>query len=161
MLDAESWEEVAAFAAKVEPSVFAGYLDQIGEYYNQADVLVERNNHGHTVLLKLKESGVLRVLNGFDDKPGWNTNVKGKPLLYNALAEAVRDQACTIRNSETASQIASIEASTLSAPEGLHDDRATSYALCIAALAYGSVGATAASIVAAGDPLGDYDKGGF
>ena len=161
MLDAESWEEVAAFAGQVEPSVFAGYLDQIGEYFNHADVLVERNNHGHAVLLKLHESGVLRVLNGFDGKPGWNSNVKGKPLLYDALAEAVRDGVCTIHSGETANQIASIEAATLSAPEGLHDDRATSYALCIAALAYGSVGATPAGIVAAADPLDEYDQGAF
>jgi hypothetical protein len=49
-------------------------------------------------------------------------------------ADAVRDGACLIRGSETAAQLASIEASTLNAPEGLMDDRADAYALAVAAM---------------------------
>ncbi len=137
VLDAERWEEVAHCVGKFEPTLFAAFIDLLGGYYNQADALVERNNHGHTVIRALRESGKSRVLNGYDGKPGWLTNIKGKPLLYDALAEAIRDQACTVRSPETASQLASIEASTLSAPLGLHDDRAMSFGLAVAALAFG------------------------
>jgi len=44
------------------------------------------------------------VLRGYDDKPGWLSNVKGKPLLYALLADAVRDGACIVRSTETAAQ---------------------------------------------------------
>ena len=126
---------------KIEPSTFAAYLDQVGRWYNGADVLPERNNHGHLLIRELQRLGNLRVLDGYDGKPGWLSNVKGKPLLYGLLADAVRDGACTIRGSETAAQLASIEASTLNAPEGLMDDRADAFALAVAALAWkGDVG---------------------
>ena len=161
VLDAESWEEVANLVGKVEPGVFAHCIDQVGHFYNAADALVERNNHGHTVIRALREEGQTRVLDGYDNKPGWLSNIKGKPLLYDALAEAVRDGACTIRSVETASQVASIEASTLLAPKGLQDDRADSLALAVAALAYGRGSGEASTAVAPVDPLAEIDRAGW
>ena len=34
-------------------------------------LLVERNNHGHAVLLWLRETAKLTVLRGLDHEPGW------------------------------------------------------------------------------------------
>ena len=161
VLEVDSWAEVATLCGKFEPSVLAAFVDLLGTYYNQAEAMVERNNHGHTVIRVLKEGGVTRVLNGYDGKEGWLTNIKGKPLMYDALAEAVRDGVCRVRSVETASQLASIEASTLSAPEGLHDDRAMSFALAVAALAFGNVGSKESSSVPPVDPLDDIDRQGF
>lgn len=161
VLDVVTWAEVANLVGKFEPSVFAGFIDLLGGYYNQAEAMVERNNHGHTVIRALREQGQTKVLDGYDGKPGWLTNVKGKPLMYDALAEAVKDQACRVRSVETASQLASIEASTLSAPEGLHDDRAMSFALAVAALAFGNVGSKESSTVAPVDLFEGIDRQGF
>ena len=136
VLDAESWAQVAMLAGKVEPSAFAGYVDQVGTWFNNADVLPERNNHGHLFIREIERLGHLRVLPGYDDRPGWLSNVKGKPLFYGLLADAVQEGVCVVRDSETAVQLASIEASTLRAPEGLHDDRATAFALAVAGLAW-------------------------
>jgi hypothetical protein len=158
VIDADTWAEVAALAGHWEPTVFAGYIDQVGQHYNAADVMPERNNHGHTLIAALRDSGHLRILNGHDDRPGWLTNIKGKPILYDATAEALRTQSARIRDSETASQLASIEASTLSAPQGLHDDRATAYALAIVALARGAGAAKTSTAVAPADPLQEYDR---
>jgi hypothetical protein len=158
VLDAGSWAEVACLCGKLEPSVLAAMVDLVGGYYNGADALVERNNHGHTVIRALRESGKTRIINGYDGKAGWLTNVKGKPLLYDALAEAVRDGVCKVRSVETASQLASIEASTLSAPEGLQDDRAMSFALAVAALAFGHTAGSVSSRVAPGDALAGVDE---
>ena len=94
------------------------------------------------------------MLNGYDGRRGWLGNVKGKPFLYGLLAAAVKDQTCTVRDMETASQLASIEASTLRAPAGLHDDRADAFALAVASLAWQGE-AVASSVVAAGDPLAE------
>jgi hypothetical protein len=158
VLDAESWAQVAELTGKIEPSTFAAYLDELGRWYNNADVMAERNNHGHLLIRELQRLGSLRVLDGYDGKPGWLSTVKGKPLLYGLLADAVRDGTCTIRGSETAAQLASIEASTLRAPQGLHDDRADAFALAIAALAWkGDVGAS--TVIAQRDPLAEYDCG--
>ena len=118
VLDAESWAQVAELTGKIEPSTFAAYLDELGRWYNDADVMAERNNHGHLLIRELQRLGNLRVLEGYDGRPGWLSTVKGKPLLYGLVADAVREGACTIRGSDTAAQLASIEASTLRAPQG-------------------------------------------
>ncbi len=159
-LDATTGEEVAALAGRIEPTVFAGYLAQLARWYNDAAILPERNNHGHTVLAALAATGGSRVLCGHDGKPGWLSNAKGKTLLYNALADAVRDGACVIHTAETAGQIASIEASTLRAPQGLHDDRADSFALAIVAANQDNRVASA-HIVPAADPLAGIDSASF
>ena len=160
VLDAVTWAEVAEVVGKIEPSTFALYLDQVGQWYNGADVLPERNNHGHLLIRELQRLGNLRVLDGYDGRPGWLSNVKGKPLLYGLLADAVRDGACTIRGSETAAQLASIEASTLNAPEGLMDDRADAYALAVAALAWRPP-AGASTLISQRDLLQDVDRGAW
>jgi hypothetical protein len=158
VLDAESWEEAANLVGKVEPGLFARFIDQLAHYYQDADALVERNNHGHTLIHALREEGQTRVLDGYDGRPGWLSNVKGKPLLYDALAEAVRDGVCKVHSVETASQLASIEASTLRAPAGLMDDRADSFALAVAALRYGHVRGEASTAVPPIDPLDRIDQ---
>ena len=91
VVDAETWAEVAELAGKIEPSMFGAYLDELGRWYNNADVMAERNNHGHLLIRELQRLGNLRVLEGYDGRPGWLGNVKGKPLLYGLLADAVRD----------------------------------------------------------------------
>ncbi|MCL4863982.1 MAG: hypothetical protein KJZ93_31530, partial [Caldilineaceae bacterium] len=129
VMDVLTGEECAALAGKFQPSVLAGYADQIGCYYNDAGLMVERNNHGHAVLLWLEEHSALRRLPGHDDKPGWLSSQLGKALLYNEMADCFRDKATTLHSFPTYMQLASIEGSTLRAPEGQHDDRADSYAL--------------------------------
>ena len=129
VLEQETLEEVAALAGKFQPSTFAGYIDAIGRWYDDADVMVERNNHGHAVLLWMRDNSSLRILNGHDHKPGWHSTTRGKVLLYDALADACREAETTIHSFATQVQIASIEGASLRAPDGQRDDRADSYAL--------------------------------
>lgn len=135
VLDVDTGEEVASLRGKFEPGVFAGYLDTIGVWYNKAPVMVERNNHGHAVLLALFTTQVLRRLIGKDKKVGWLNNLPGKTAMYDTLAETFRDNALSeaksrlIHSKDTFLQLASIEGATLSAPEGMMDDLADSFAL--------------------------------
>jgi len=131
-LDDESGEEVACLAGRFEPSTTAAYVDQIGRYYHNAAVMVERNNHGHAVLLWLRDHSKLRRLKGWDGHEGWLSNSKGKALLYANCADAFRDRTTVLHSFMTFTQLASIEGSTLRAPEGERDDRADSYALGLA-----------------------------
>lgn len=173
VLDAETWEEVACLAGKIEPDTLAQGLKQISAYYNRAGVMVERNNHGHAVLLALRKLGGVRIMEGHDavrrapgaapappasQKGGWLQNEKGKALMYDLLAEVLRDGGTLIRTRETAQQLATIEASTLAAPEGLMDDFATSFALAMSAARLARSAGEASTVIAPSDVLEEMDK---
>jgi hypothetical protein len=132
VLDVNTGEETASLAGRFEPATFAAHIDAVGQWYNGAALMVERNNHGHAVLLWLQDNSRLSRLYGHDSNPGWHTTTKGKALLYDGAGEALRDGETVIHALDTFSQLASIEGATLRAPEGQHDDRATAYALALA-----------------------------
>jgi hypothetical protein len=131
VLDVDSGEEVASLAGRFEPATFAAHVDMVGRWYNGAAVLVERNNHGHAVLLWLRDNSGLRCLGGHDGRSGWLTTTKGKALLYAGAGEALRDGETVIHGLDTFSQLASIEGATLRAPEGQPDDRAVAFVLAL------------------------------
>jgi len=133
VLDRDTGEEVACLAGKLQPSTFAAHIDTLGKWYNNATVLVERNNHGHAVLLWLQDHSLLWRMPGHDDKEGWLSSPRGKALLYSAAADAFRERQTFLHSFATFTQLGSIDGSTLCAPEGEADDRADSYALaCVA-----------------------------
>ena len=82
MLDAQTSEQMALLAGKVEPTTFAGYCIELAIHYNGAGMMIERNNHGHVVIAAALEDGRVRVLDGLDGRPGWLNNQKGKRVLY-------------------------------------------------------------------------------
>jgi hypothetical protein len=131
VLDVESGEEVAALAGKFQPAVLASHAGVLSDWYNGAGVLVERNNHGHAVLLALdgEPRWRSRVVRGRDKRPGWQSSTLGKTMLYDALADAVRDGELLLHSFVTYQQVASIEGASLRAPEGQQDDRADALAL--------------------------------
>lgn len=134
VLDVATGEEVAALAGKFQPAVFAAHIDAVGRFYNNAALMIERNNHGHAVLLWLRDNSKLTKLSGHDGNTGWLSSSKGKSLLYDAAADAFREGETTIHSHATLMQLASIEGATLLAPEGEHEDRADSYALAVVGL---------------------------
>jgi hypothetical protein len=131
VLDRVTGEEVAALAGKFQPAVFAAHVDAIGTWYGGADVLVERNNHGHAVLLWLHDHSRLLLAQGLDGKAGWLSNAKGKAMMYAQAADAFRESQTVLHSFATFTQLASIEGSSLRAPEGEPDDRADAYALAL------------------------------
>jgi hypothetical protein len=133
VLDQQTGEEVATLSGRLQPSTLAAHTDAVGSWYHHAQVLVERNNHGHAVLLWLRDHSCLRRLTGHDGKQGWLSNSKGKALLYDATADRFREGRTRLHSFATYVQLASIDGSSLRAPEGEHDDRAVAYALaCLA-----------------------------
>ncbi len=120
----------ASLAGKFSPATL-GPADALARWYNDAAAMVERNNHGHAVLLWLADNSDILVLTGYDDKPGWLDNSRGKTLLYDTAAEAFSEQDTALHSFDSYVQLASIEGSSLRAPEGEPDDRADSYALML------------------------------
>lgn len=133
VLERESGEQVATLAGKFQPEIFAAHMDVIGTFFNKADVLPERNNHGHTVIVWLREHSKLKILKAQDDKDGWNTTALSKSLLYDNATTMLREQETVLHNFETVTQLSLIEGATLSAPKEMHDDRATSLVLALIA----------------------------
>jgi len=132
VLDTRAGEEVASLAGKFQPAVFAAHAHALGKWYNDAAILVERNNHGHAVLEALNQRGQLRLLSGHDDKTGWLSSQLGKVILYDRCADAIRNHEVILHTFATYAQLTSIDGSTLRAPQGESDDRADALALACA-----------------------------
>jgi hypothetical protein len=132
-VDCRTQEEVAHLSGKLQPEVLAAHADTVGTFYNNADLLVERNNHGHTVILWLRDYSPLTLLYGHDRKVGWHTTSLSKALLYDRAANTFRDGDTILHTFLTQQQLGSIEGATLSAPPGEMDDRAMSYVLALMA----------------------------
>ena len=129
VLERLTGEEVASLAGKYQPQIIGDHAYAVAKYFNKADILVERNNHGHAVLLRLMDQQECRILEGIDERPGWLSTSLGKTLMYDGLADAFREKSTTLHSFLTYTQIAAIEGSTLRGPAGIHDDRADSYGL--------------------------------
>ena len=129
VIDVETGEEVAALSGRFQPEVIAEYADKLGHYYNNAALMSERNNHGHSVILWWRHFSELRVLSGRDKRAGWLSSPMGKTALYDAITDAVKNQEVELHSFVTLRQLESIEGSTLRAPETMMDDRADAFAL--------------------------------
>ena len=170
VLDADTWEEVAVFAGKWEPKVFGRFIDQVGVYYNYASVMPERNNHGHALILALRDTGILTILRGHSadaekeqstERFGWLSNEKGKTLMYDNIAQLIMDQSIILHDPKTINQLSSIESRTKAAPAGMNDDAADALTLAAAALQYRDQFGEPSIIIHAPDPLIEYDKGNW
>ena len=82
--------QVAAWAGRVEPATFGSQIAAVSAFFNGAAALVERNNHGHAVLLWLREFSTVQALPGLDKKPGWATTGSSKPMAYDNAADVLR-----------------------------------------------------------------------
>jgi hypothetical protein len=133
VLDRKTGEEVAALAGKFEPTVFGMHINSVCRFFKGAGVLVERNNHGHSVLTTLDEHGTIPILEGPDKKPGWNSNKATKVIMYDTAVEDFSKEGTILHSKATYLQLASIDGAKQEAPEGMMDDRATSYALALVA----------------------------
>ena len=102
----------------------------LSRWYNGAAVLCERNNHGHAVLLWLRDNGRgVCLLSGHDGKEGWMSSTLGKTQMYDNCADAFKNQEVVLHSFGTFSQLASIDGNSLRAPDGEHDDKADAFAL--------------------------------
>jgi hypothetical protein len=137
ILDIDTWEEVAHLSGQWEPDYFAKQLMILSRAYNRAMVAVERNNHGHAVVVTFKLLEFADVTKDDDQRYGIKTNLKSKPEMIDGLAEALRDQLVIIHSQATLDEILVYRREpngVTSAPPGFHDDRVMSLALALAAI---------------------------
>lgn len=142
VIDKLTGEQVAHLHGKFEPMVvFPGYIFSIARYYNDANILVERNNHGHAVIgaltdtIKATKLCTIKLLPDYfqKNKVGWLTDAKGKAQLYNEASSMIGNERCIIHDGDTKEQLLDIGIDKLQASEGNHDDCATSFCLACCA----------------------------
>ncbi len=97
VMDIETKEIMAQYKEKLPVDRYAVVLHEVGIYFNNALLAVEDNNHGHAVLLKLREMLYPNLYYRYDydkdkptDKVGWYTSVATKPMIINDLEAALR-----------------------------------------------------------------------
>jgi len=93
-------EQVALLHGRWSPDIFSEMVYKLARAYNWGQIAVERNNHGHAVLLNLGNgivrAGVLayppypNIYVGPDKKYGWNTTPLSKPQMIVELDRAIR-----------------------------------------------------------------------
>lgn len=87
----DTGRQVGMLYGQWSPAVYAGKLFVWAHFWNKAHLGVERNNHGHAVLLKLREWDYPRLV-WWEGYPGWLTSGKTKPLIIDRLEEALRKE---------------------------------------------------------------------
>lgn len=140
VLDWETGADVAELHGHFPPEEFARYLRDVGLWYNTALLGVERNMHGHAVLLAL--SSVLGYPTiyahaeydaslGTTPRPGWPTNSHTKPVMIDALAQAISEHR-PFRNAALLGECRTYvvrDNGDTAASGSLHDDRVMAAAI--------------------------------
>lgn len=136
--DAQTGVHVASLHCQLPPDAFAAQVRGLALDYQTAFVGVERNNHGHVVLLVLRQLGYPNLYwhdEGSEtvrDKQrprrvlGWPTNVKTKPILEKNFAAAIAAGAVTSYDAALWDECLSYVQhgdGRAGAQQGCHDDR--------------------------------------
>jgi hypothetical protein len=136
VLDAETWEQVAELHGRWEPKDYAELLVKVADWYG-AQVMVERNNHGHSVLVAFRYLGFDRAAYGEDGVPGWLTSARSKPQMIDLVAEALKDELVTLRSGALLHELLQyrvLRGGKTGAPAGKFDDRVMALAVALSAL---------------------------
>ena len=127
VLDIESCIQVAEFRAKIKPANLGHVSQSIAEMYNNALIVIERNNHGHVVLEYLRENYHNLYL-GEDKKLGFLTNKKTKNMIIlgeNGIDNALNDESIAINSEKLLSELIDYEYDkngSMNAKSGSNDD---------------------------------------
>lgn len=146
VLNAHTGEQAAELTVNnVPPDDLAGYLMDIGTWYNKAFIVLEINNHGLTVMdrIKRKYMNIYRRetfdhrTNKYVQSLGWKTTLTTKPMLVDALEEAIRNEDIHLRSEETVKELKSFvrtdedEKKGYGAEGSKHDDRVIALGLAV------------------------------
>jgi hypothetical protein len=85
VIDRRTGMQCAELHGHFPPRELAMRLIDLGKMYNQALIVVERNNHGHGVLAHLQSEGCLNVFRE-GEQEGWLTSAVSRPAMIENLA---------------------------------------------------------------------------
>ena len=132
VIDEATFDCWALIHGRWEPDEYAHALRLLALAYGPSvGVAVERNNHGHAVLVALKlmqfddPNRRVNVLNGHDERPGWVTNKVTKPQMIDAVAARLRDGRMVVRSQAALDELqvySVLGGGKTGAPSGFNDD---------------------------------------
>lgn len=146
VFNAHTGEQAAEFASNhIPPDTLGNYLVEIGKMYNTALLVIEVNNHGLSVInsIKARYYNIYRreirdrVTNERQESLGWKTTGVTKPLLVDALEQAIRDQDLMIRSYESIKEMKTFVQTDDQGKQGYgaegssHDDRVIAIGLAL------------------------------
>jgi hypothetical protein len=140
VVDVLTGKQVAHYHATVPPDLFGFISLQIARRYNNAQIVIERNNHGLTVIDKIIDLGYTNLYAEMVIEPparprkryGWLTSKVSKPRIIDNLIAEFRENLDGIVCKETLEEMLFFkqhEDMTLGAEEGHKDDRVISIAI--------------------------------
>jgi len=139
MIDVKKRSIVATLRSnKWRPSTFADKLSELCIIFSSSSkrplLAVERNNHGHAVLLKLNEYIMYENLYfDKDEKLGWRTDQVSRPIMINAFIDAITYKHIIINDKNILDECMTLidSGGKIQAADGKNDDLiiATSIAL--------------------------------
>jgi hypothetical protein len=127
VVNKRTWEVVAIWYGQVTPFEFAVVLDNLGRYYNQAEIAVEKPGPGASTVEKLQELRYPLLFKYDRDKVGFLNNVQTRSNLISTFIDAVKDGSVKVRDRATLDEmynfIRNPRTMKIEAREGCHDDR--------------------------------------
>lgn len=134
--------QVAVWRGQVDPDYYATVLLHLGNYFNQARIAVESNNHGILTCSRLgkdfaypdfyQETVVDKTTEEESTRLGFSTNTKTKPLVIDQLRAALREGEIEINDQTTLDEMRSYivnESGAMEAERGCYDDCVMSLAI--------------------------------
>jgi len=113
----------------LKPEQFAEWVVKMCDYYETSlypPLLgVERNNHGHTVLLVLEQLEYRNIyVDEKDERPGWKTNAITRPVMVDFFVQMVESNELICNDPEILSQCLTLvnNKGKIEAATGKHDD---------------------------------------
>ena len=140
----ETGREVAQAAGKIsaiDEDSLAKTIARVAEMYRNHTCVIERNNHGHTVIAYVKNySGVHlyqeeerdAVTGKVTKKIGWDTTHKNKAYAIDTLKKGLKEGTCVPQSFETHDELRTFvhgERGAMAAVKGSKDDRVMALSL--------------------------------
>ena len=133
---------VASWHGHIPPDELGRIAGHLGKRYRQALIGIERNNHGLTSLTALRDGGyqplfveevVDRTSEGRQNQRlGWLTTSRSKPLIIDRLSAAIRDDEIGIKDADTIQELKTYvveDNGSTNALAGCYDDRVMAIAI--------------------------------
>ena len=136
VIDISNGLQCAEVRGHYTPTELAARVEQLGREYNEARIAVERNNHGHAVIVALEQGGY-RNLYIQGGQTGWLTTSASRPRMVEQFAARLRREPEKFESRRLLEECKTFirkEDGTASAANGAHDDLVMAMAVAIAAV---------------------------
>ena len=143
VLKQSNLEQVAEFKGLLPPTQFAEKLLVSAEWYNDAVLGVEANNHGIATVVKIEESNypfayyrqsMDRTVNRMINRIGWYTDKKTKPVMIQYLEEMIRRELIILHSKDLMQELNTYvldDAGKTGAQAKCHDDLVIALAIAL------------------------------